>query len=314
MVESNDTGARGAGSVGSWSVGGVRVLRTDDYLRAQREMLEADSEEVARLAAEAAAAQAAYQAKLRAFAPIIGDRNSPHGVGVVLPAGERHDAVEALADEPHDELTDHDYDGIKEYDNPTPGWWHLVFIVTIVFSALYVVVYHFSGYVPGLNDRHALAEARALQVRYAELNDVPMGEAKLLQIMGEPSWLDQGAVIYAGTCALCHGQNGEGLIGPNMTDDYYKNATDLMSVATVISEGAANGAMPAQKNALNENEIALVAAYMASLRGQNLPSPREPEGEIIPPWPTLNEDGEVVEATGGTPQAAVPGAASGDAG
>ena len=194
-----------------------------------------------------------------------------------------------------DELTSHNYDGIQEYDNPIPGWWHFLFWGSIVFSMCYVMVYH-SPLVPSLAKRHAKAEARALEIRFAELRGIPMGEAKILQIMSQDAWLEQGEGIYKQQCALCHGQAGEGLVGPNMTDEYYKNTTTLAGVVEVIQDGAANGAMPAQRNLMNENEIALVAAYVASLRGQNLPGPREPEGEVIAPWPTLDEDGNVVPA------------------
>jgi hypothetical protein len=44
--------------------------------------------------------------------------------------------------------------------------------------------------------------------------------------------------------------------------------------------------MPAWKARLHPNEVVLVAAYVAKKRGQNLPSTRQPEGEVIPPWPT----------------------------
>ncbi len=208
------------------------------------------------------------------------------------PAGRRYVAG---ATGVQDELTSHNYDGIQEYDNPIPGWWHFLFWGSIVFAMFYVMVYH-SPLVPSLAKRHAKAEERALQIRFAELRGIPMGESKILQIMGQEAWLEQGQSIFKQQCALCHGAQGEGLVGPNMTDDYYKNTKTLGGVIQVIQDGAANGAMPAQRNLMNDNEIALVAAYVASLRGQNLPGPRDPEGEIIPPWPTLDEDGNVVPA------------------
>lgn len=194
-----------------------------------------------------------------------------------------------------DELKDHNYDGIQEYDNPIPGWWHMIWWGSIVFSVFYVLIYH-SPLVPTLSERHAGAEERALEVRFSELRGIPMGEAKVLQIMGQESWLAQGESLFKQQCALCHGQNGEGLVGPNMTDEYFKNTTTLAGVISVIQDGAANGAMPAQRNLMNENEIALVAAYAASLRGKELDGPREAEGEIIAPWPTLDEEGNVVPA------------------
>lgn len=184
-----------------------------------------------------------------------------------------------------EEITGHDYDGIREYDNPTPAWWHLIFFGTIVFSLLYTVVVHFSPMWPSREDRFTKAQERALNLQFAELRGIPMGEEKVRVVMGNEKWLEMGAAIFKANCALCHGQSGEGLVGPNMTDDYYKNITTLEDFIEVITNGAANGAMPANKTLLNENEIALVAGYEASLRGKNLPGPRGQEGEEAPPFP-----------------------------
>ncbi len=289
MIETNPNAKRsgGEGTGETWDFNGVRLYRADAYLRHKEEELASRADELRRLAEEARRAQMAYQASLRALNPRATVAPLP-GLTAVAPAQPEP--------KPYDELMDHNYDGIQEYDNPTPGWWYMVFVATIAFSLIYVLVYHTSGVVPSIVEQHARAESRALETRFAELNTLPMGEAKILRIMAQSSWLDQGAAIYTSTCALCHGQQGEGLIGPNMTDEYFKNSFDLASMADVVTNGAANGAMPAQKNALNENEIALVTAYVASLRGKNLPSTRPAEGEPIAPWPTLAEDGTVVPA------------------
>jgi len=212
----------------------------------------------------------------------------------IRPAGQQRLAF-VSAGVNADELKDHNYDGIQEYDNPIPGWWHMIWWGSIVFGLCYVVVYH-SPMVPSLHNRHASTEARALEVRFSELRQIPMGESKILQIMGQEAWLDQGRSVFKQKCTVCHGQEGQGLVGPNMTDDFYKNTTTLGGLVTVIQDGAANGAMPANRNTMNESEIALVAAYMASLRGQNLVSARPAEGVIIDPWPTLDADGNVVPA------------------
>jgi cytochrome c oxidase cbb3-type subunit 3 len=205
-----------------------------------------------------------------------------------------------LVDEPVNELTDHNYDGIQEYDNPTPGWWHLMFLGSVVFAVLYVFVYHMSGIVPSLPKRLANAETAALELRFAELNTMPMGEAKILRILNQEQWLDQGATIYAGTCAVCHNANGSGGIGPNLTDETYKNIASLMDISDLVLNGTPNGAMPSQRNFMNENEVALVSAYAASLRGKNLPSSPnvkpEYEGVPIPAWPTIDDDGNVIPA------------------
>ena len=47
-----------------------------------------------------------------------------------------------MSEPTHDRLLEHEYDGIREYDNPTPTWWHLIFLSTAVFSVLYLIFFH----------------------------------------------------------------------------------------------------------------------------------------------------------------------------
>jgi cytochrome c oxidase cbb3-type subunit III len=187
--------------------------------------------------------------------------------------------------EKNPELLDHNYDGIQEYDNPTPGWWHLIFWGTIIWSVIYVVVWHFTPLIPDRITRLENTRQIAIEKQFAALMTIDDELIKVRTVMGDENWLAQGASVFAGTCTLCHGQNGEGLIGPNLTDESYKNLTDLTGMIDVVRNGAANGAMPANVNLLDENEIALVVGYVASLRGQNLDGPRGVEGEEIAPFP-----------------------------
>ena len=57
----------------------------------------------------------------------------------VMPEGQHAPRFDDFI--PEDPLTNHEYDGIREYDNPTPGWWHAIFFATIIFSALYIMAY-----------------------------------------------------------------------------------------------------------------------------------------------------------------------------
>jgi cytochrome c oxidase cbb3-type subunit 3 len=190
--------------------------------------------------------------------------------------------------QPVDVLTDHMYDGIMEYDNPTPGWWHLIFFGSIVFSLLYFPVYHFSPLV--LTPQQTVEKQRRheMQVKFGSLIDIPLDDNKMLMLMGDEEWLKTGEAIFAARCALCHGASGEGLVGPNMTDDHYKNVKALTDFVDVIANGAANGAMPPQKALLNTGQIEVVAAYVANMRGSNQPG-RAAEGEVPAPWPTPSD-------------------------
>jgi cytochrome c oxidase cbb3-type subunit 3 len=189
--------------------------------------------------------------------------------------------------EPRDQILDHEYDGIREYDNPTPGWWHAIFIITVLFAGVYFVFWHFSEFAWTIQDQWAADDLEATRKQFAELGELKPDEATMLKMMKDPKWLPVGASIFKGNCTSCHGANAQGgVVCPNLTDDYWKNVKKLEDVPKVIANGANNGAMPAWKGPLNQNEIVLVAAYVASLRGHGDATGRGPEGEKIDPWPT----------------------------
>ena len=176
-------------------------------------------------------------------------------------------------------LTDHAYDGIREYDNPMPGWWKWIFAGTVLFSGMYVVVMVMSlGQMSpiGVYDREVVA---ALTKSGAFKGDAQT----ILRFSNNADMLKSGASIFAANCVACHAKDGQGLIGPNLTDDFYLHVEKVEDIFDVISKGRKNGAMPAWGNRLSDNERVLAAAYVASLRGKNLPG-RPHEGKEIAPW------------------------------
>ncbi|MBL8878956.1 MAG: c-type cytochrome [Phycisphaerales bacterium] len=185
-------------------------------------------------------------------------------------------------------LLDHNYDGIQEYDNPTPGWWWMLFHATVVFSIVYFLFFQFSPDSWTLKDAYNASVVVDLRKQFAEIGELKADEATIVKYSTDKKWLEVGRNTFATNCVSCHGRDGEGVVGPNMTDDAYKNVKTITDIATVITNGAANGAMPAWKNRLHPNEVVLTASYIASLRGKNLPSARPVEGDVIPPWPKGN--------------------------
>lgn len=187
-------------------------------------------------------------------------------------------------------LLDHEYDGIAEYDNPTPGWWHTIFLGSVLFSAFYFFFFTFSPMAWTPEGRHAEAQRREFQRLFADIGELEPTQETILGLMGDPQWMPVAEGVFATNCVSCHGANGQGLVGPNLTDEHYKNVTEITGLADVIQNGAANGAMPPWGNRLHPNEIVLLAAYVADMRGQELSGPRGPEGEIIPPWPPTPQE------------------------
>jgi cytochrome c oxidase cbb3-type subunit 3 len=182
-------------------------------------------------------------------------------------------------------LTGHSYDGIEEYDNPTPGWWVWLFALPIVLSPFYYVFYH-SG-VPGrsIHEEYSVAVADNLRLQFAELGELKPDKATLLKYIADKRWLTVGESVYKTNCISCHGSAGEGKVGPNLTDDAWKNVYSIEDIAKVVALGAAGKAMPAWGNRLHPNEVVLVSCYVAAMRGSNPPAPvRPPEGKPIPPW------------------------------
>lgn len=188
--------------------------------------------------------------------------------------------------EPNEDLLrDHEYDGIREYDNPTPRWWSAIFFGTFLFSIWYFLFFHTSTMSTSVETGYQEAVSADVKKRFAEIGELTADEETMLRLLASKDSLTVGATVFKTHCVSCHGPEGAGLVGPNLTDDYYKNVRSIADIAAVVENGAANGAMPAWKNRLHPNEVVLVATYAASLRGKDLPSSRGAEGESIPPWP-----------------------------
>lgn len=196
----------------------------------------------------------------------------------------------------------HEYDGIQEYDNPTPGWWHLIFAGSILFSAGYFLVSLVSPFYVGPIQRLQAAQEAEYQQMFAGIGTLSNTPATLLTLMDNDKWEAIAAGTFRGNCTSCHGPAGGGQVGPNLTDDYYKNIRTVEDFYTVIADGAANGAMPAWSGRFSQNEMVLLAAYVASLRGTTPGgAPRGPEGERIDPWPVITGAGDGASAAPAAP-------------
>jgi len=182
-----------------------------------------------------------------------------------------------------EELLDHSYDGIQEFDNPLPGWWKALFWITTLFAIPYVIWHHAMGndiYAAYAEEQEAAAVIEAARVK------LDQSAEGLLALMADPEHLAAGKKIWDGTCMACHLPDGGGIVGPNMTDDYFINVRVITDIPPIVRNGIVEKGMSPWKGILSENQIAQVAAYTASLRGTKPAMPKEPQGEVIPPWPT----------------------------
>ena len=195
--------------------------------------------------------------------------------------------VNEIQSQPDDaEVTGHVYDGIQEFDNPLPGWWTFLFWFSVVFAPVYYFFFHCGIEGRSIHEQYNAHMASVFELRFAEIGELTADRETILKYMNdEPEWLAVGKAVYQTNCVSCHGADGSGVVGPNLTDDHWKNVRNVEGIAKVIENGAANGAMPAWKNRLShQNQIVLTAAYVASLRANPVKGTKPPEGNVIPDW------------------------------
>jgi len=193
---------------------------------------------------------------------------------------------EPLPLEPSDDhlIAGHRYDGIREYDNPMPRWWVLLFWVTMAFAPLYVLGVHVFGWIPTYGERleTQTAELEAVRTAYAASTPSFSTEpAALATFAANPDNAAAGAAVFATTCVACHGAKGEGIIGPNLTDDYWIHGAAPEQVFEVITKGVLEKGMPPQEAALTPEQRGQLVAFIESIHGTNPPGAKEPQGDKV---------------------------------
>lgn len=187
------------------------------------------------------------------------------------------------------ETTGHEWDGIRELNNPLPRWWLWLFYITIVWSIGYWILYpswpllaSYTQGVFGWNSRTAVAEdLAALRSKRSAMAD-RIAEAPLQQIVADQQMLDfaraQGRAAFADNCAPCHGAGGGGAKAyPNLNDDDWLWGGKLDDIAFTIRHGIRSttdeqtrqGSMPAfgRDKLLSRSEIETVADFTMAQAG-----------------------------------------------
>ena len=172
-------------------------------------------------------------------------------------------------------VPEHEYDGIRELDNPPPPWIMWVLYISIFWAALYLAHYHWFGQ-GDLQDAEYQKEIKQAELAMAEKNKT-QGSGT----MSETELISLGEKVFTGNgCAGCHGSKGEGnSVGPNLTDNYWLHGGTKDAVVKSIKFGIPNKGMPAFKGQLSEEKIDALATYIVKkLVGSNPPNAKDPQG------------------------------------
>ena len=171
-----------------------------------------------------------------------------------------------------------EYDGIKELDNPLPPWLKYIFYITIIISFAYLmrlVVFKDDTIIQKKEYSKEMAAARA-KTEVAVKEEAVKTAAQ--PALTEDQILAGGKVTFDKICYVCHGKFGEGLVGPNFTDDYWIHGNRPEDMKKVIVDGVIDKGMLSYKSQLSGKQIDQVIAYILSLHGTNPPNQKAPQG------------------------------------
>ncbi|MEP0365360.1 MAG: cbb3-type cytochrome c oxidase N-terminal domain-containing protein [Cyclobacteriaceae bacterium] len=196
-------------------------------------------------------------------------------------------------------MTDHAYDGIKELDNRLPPWWLYSFYATIIFGVIYILNYHVFKTAP-LQEEEYIAEMKQAEVEvetYLASLDNLIDENSVTFVEDDAELLG-GKEIFISKCAACHGQQGEGGVGPNLTDQYWIHGGDVKSIFKTIKYGVPSKGMISWQSQLSPKEMQQVSSFIYTMEGTNPPNGKEPQGELFEREETTSEteESKTVEA------------------
>lgn len=174
----------------------------------------------------------------------------------------------------------HDYDGIRELDNKVPAWWRYAFYASILFGVVYLYRMFGTESIPDqiteLNKANEIAAAEKAEYLKHAANNVDENTVSMLDAAG----IAEGSALYAKNCIACHGDKGQGGVGPNLTDDYWLHKGGIKDVFHSIKYGWPEKGMKSWKDDFSPAQIAQLASYVKSLHGSNPPAAKEKQGEL----------------------------------
>lgn len=206
------------------------------------------------------------------------DADKPLGAIMTMPKFWDNINASVAIEKEKDIQMDHEYDGIHELDNNLPPWWKYSFYVSIVWSILYLGYYHLGDgelSIPAYEHEMELAKIEKAEIAKTMASKVDESNVT----MSDASGIADGAAIYKSNCAACHGNAGEGNVGPNLTDKFWLHGGDMTSIYKTVKVGWPAKGMKSWEAELSPVQMKNVASYIKSLVGTNPANAKAPQGE-----------------------------------
>ncbi len=206
----------------------------------------------------------------------------------------------------------HEYDGIRELNNPLPKWWSYMFWATLVFGLAYLFLFpglgNWSGFLGWSSSDQRVTNVSASQQsidsaqqsqtlnQYAmelKLADEVFGKTfkslaytddgksllPITQIAENSDALKVGQRLFLQNCAQCHGSDARGQLGfPNLADNAWLYGGQPEAIKTTLMQGR-QGNMPAWIDSLGKDGVQEVTSYVLSLSGRKVDQQEAAKGK-----------------------------------
>lgn len=172
---------------------------------------------------------------------------------------------------------------LEEYNHPLPRWWLLLFVFTLLFGLVYLILYPGLGSFPGLRGWSAVGQYKKERAQ-AEASYKPLYDRYLQQdikvLAADPNAMAMAGNLFQTYCSQCHGSDGRGAKGfPNLVNHDWLYGGDPQTIKTTIMNGR-HGQMPAFGAAFGEEKVKDVANYVLSLSGKKHDVERAQRGKV----------------------------------
>jgi len=169
------------------------------------------------------------------------------------------------------ETLDHEFDGLREYNNPMPAWWMWLFVVTLIWAPIYFLVYPGLGSFTGTLGWTSVGQWEE-EVAQANAKYGPIFEryyaTPIPELEKDREAVEIGSRLFANNCAQCHGSDAQGGRGyPNLTDGDWLYGGSPETIVQTITGGRVGNMQPVGA-VVGEDGIKNLAQYVLSLSGR----------------------------------------------
>ena len=174
-------------------------------------------------------------------------------------------------------IKDHTYDGIKELDNDLPPWWKWLFYLTIIFSIVYMVrLFVFQA------DDLVQAREYELVIEDNAKNNPKSAEAASfkVELLTSSADIAAGKETWTKICSACHLVDGGGIVGPNMTDNFWIHGNTVEDLYTIVTNGVIEkGMIPYNTQLSDKARLQVVSYILTDIVGSTPATAKAPEGK-----------------------------------